>query len=382
MFRSYRYLNLVLKQGLSVFYGGNGQGKSNLIEAIYMLSIAKSLRTNSISELIHWDLQHSDVQAHIRGIAISNSGKSEVQITFNNSQSSYNEKQHIVKSLKVDGVVQSRQEDFVGQVKAACFDVNDILVITGQPVARRKFLDILISKTNTNYLKTLQRYRLALLQRNNLLKGIRERYYDIGLLEFWNERLAYEAAIIVNERSIAIETLAKEVSKLDCLFPALSGLSLVYLPCIFDNFQQTRENARSGIPADIQNTILKHLNLLEKREIAQGTTLIGPHRDDFLINYNQKQARRYASRGELRILALSLKLAEAGYTQSITGETPIILLDDVFSELDQRYRNFILETISSYKQVIITTTDLSVFSPEIISQASLFSISSGDITAN
>ncbi|HUV52499.1 MAG TPA: DNA replication and repair protein RecF, partial [Dehalococcoidia bacterium] len=245
----------------------------------------------------------------------------------------------------------------------------------GEPTLRRRYLDITISQIDHQYLRSLQRYQRVLWQRNQLLRAIAENKSSPDELAFWDKELVQKGSYITVQREhtvAALDRLAQTIHN------ELSGgqgkLSLVY----FSSIDKEKGKEDSQIQETAEKFV-QSLNAVRDKEIAQGVSLIGPHRDDLRFLVNEIDAGVYGSRGQQRTVALALKLAEAKFMQNKTGEQPVLLLDDVLSELDVKRRHHLLDAAATHEQVIITTTDLDRFEPEFLKQAMLFKVSQGYI---
>jgi len=364
-----------LSPGLTIIQGSNGQGKSNLLEAAFLLSVAKSPRAGVDRELIRWDLLQTGGHAQVGGFARQADNTIHAQIDFEvAAQGDLQAAPNLVrKSLRVNGVV-TPAADFVGTINVIAFAAEDISLVVGAPGERRRYLDILISQTDPAYLRTLQRYGRVVTQRNHLLRQVRERRASDEELEFWDQRLAAEGAAIVDRRRRAVERL------LIYAVPAhqeLAGvgqpLGVEYLPKLDD-----QNRAIQPLPVrELADRLLKAMRSMRSRELGQGVSVVGPHRDELVITLGGQPAGTFASRGQARTIALALRIAEASFVEQATGRKPVLALDDVLSELDEDRRNRVLETSRRYDQTLLTTTDEEFVGEPFRRAASHLSISSG-----
>lgn len=387
-FRNYAGLELDLPQHITVVQGDNAQGKSNLLEAIYVLATSRSPRTTSDRELINWsalgdelsacrlaaDVQRAKGKLHLE-IALSSKtlGIPEPDAFASRRQQTANAPP-VLKRIKINGVMR-RATDLVGQLNVVAFSVHDIDLVGGEPALRRRYLDITISQVDRQYLRNLQRYQRVLWQRNQLLRAIAENRSSPDELAFWDKELVQTGAYLTVQREhtvAALDRLAQTIH--DELSGEQGKLSLVYFRSI--------DKEKGKEDSQIQETAEKFgqaLNAVREKEIAQGMSLIGPHRDDLRFLVNEIDAGVYGSRGQQRTIALTLKLAEVSFLHSKTGEQPVLLLDDVLSELDAKRRHHLLDAAAKHEQVIITATDLDRFEPEFLKQATLFKVTQGCI---
>jgi DNA replication and repair protein RecF len=384
-FRNYPECSLDLDPGITVFQGPNGHGKSNLMEAVYLVAIAKSPRSSSDRELLGWDVVQNGGHVQIAGVARDDELTVQAQIDFDviprtpePGSGGARPAPSIKKELRVNGV-QRPASEFVGAVNVVAFSADDIELITGSPTVRRRYLDILISQSDPSYLKMIQRYGRVVTQRNHLLRQMREGRVGPDELEFWNDRLVNEGAAIIERRSRAVERLAEEAAPRHL---ALSGgrerLGVRYRPRV----SAVAENGPDEIPGsttELISLMRAALQVARPREIGQGATVIGPHRDEITLSLNEEPAGAFSSRGQARTIALALRLAEGAFVTSATGRTPVLALDDVLSELDESRRRLVLENVASYEQVLITTTDFDRVEDSFLSDATRLTVEAGRV---
>ena len=359
-FRNYERLELDLPSHLVVFQGDNAQGKTNLLEAIYILATAKSSRATTERELINWSAVTEELSAaRLLAQVKKRGGGLQVEIALRAAHPG--PEAHVQKRIRVNGVPR-RAIDLVGQVNVVLFSCQDIDLIGGAPSTRRRYLDMTSSQINPRYLRTLQQYNKVLLQRNHLLKLVGERRADGNQLDYWDQELIEHGSYIIEKRQLLVAELN------DLTRP------------IHQQLTAEREELRIAyLPSTGVTDFRDRLRDIREKEVAQGMSLIGPHRDDMAFFTGDVNMNVYSSRGQQRTIALSLKLAEASFMLSKTGDEPILLLDDMLSELDSIRRRQILESITSYHQVVITNTDLDHFDPGFLADATLFQVSGGNI---
>lgn len=389
-FRNYTSLELDLPSHLTVLLGDNAQGKSNLLEAIYVLATSRSPRTASDKELINWAAFNEEIPVCriaakvqkaksnlLLEVALSTrpATPQEAQDLFTSRQSSA-KAQPIQKRIKINGV-QRRSLDLIGQLNVVTFSVYDIDIIGGEPALRRRYLDITNSQVDHRYLRNLQKYQRVLWQRNQLLKQIAENKANPDELTFWDQQLVETGTylIVQRERSVvSLNPLAQAIH--NELSSGDNKLNLVYLRSIGIDKQKGQEDSESRETAEIFS---KALNAAREKEIMQGMSLVGPHRDDLRFYVDDVDMGVYGSRGQQRTVALALKLAEAKFMQTKTGDQPVLLLDDVLSELDAKRRHHLLEYAAKHEQVLITATDLDRLEPDFLKQAAVFRVTAGRI---
>ncbi|HLI28257.1 MAG TPA: DNA replication/repair protein RecF [Chloroflexota bacterium] len=400
-FRTYVRLGLELPQGVLVFHGANGQGKTNLLEAVYLLATTKSPRASSDRELINW-LALDQPQPFARIAASLHRGahelhidltlRAEVGLAANGANGLA-----LSKQVRVGGLPQ-RVVEYVGTVIAVLFSPEDVGLVAGPPAGRRRYLDITLSQVNPRYLRALQRYTKIVAQRNHLLRQVRERRQPLALLEPWDTELVRSGTYIVEERARLLTALN---SRLTELFRALSGgharLEVAYRSSLEAALEAPVEGApvrdtgapwRSGPPpaplprlADLAERFAHCLTRGRERELAQGVSLVGPHRDDLVFLLDDVPLGTYGSRGQQRLAVLALKLAEVEFMRAETGERPLLLLDDILSELDPARQAFVLQTLGSDGQTFLTTTDLGGFDSGFLARARVYRIADGTIHA-
>jgi len=297
------------------------------------------------------------------------------------------------KEIKINGV-KRRVADLLGQLKVVIFLPDDVGLIAGSPSPRRRYLNALISQVDRAYPRALQEYERVLIQRNHLLRRLRERA-DFAQLEFWDERLVERGSQLIAARLRAVGALNDLAQEIHL---HLTG-GEEHLRLFYKSSLPLEEGARSPyqLPLDmlhhpasqmlqpqlsaeeIANLFHRRLRERRRQEIERGVTLVGPHRDDLRFFIGGMDLTIYGSRGQQRTCALSLKLAQVGLTRSQTGERPILLLDDVMSELDPARRGYLLASIENQEQVIITATELAPFPPDFLKEAALFRIVEGKV---
>ena len=307
------------------FFGENAQGKTNIIESIFLCSIGKSFRTNKEKELIKF-----------------NEEKALVEINFEKSDRNGNIKIELEnkKNVYLNGIKLKKLSELLGNINIVIFTPDDINILKGGPQNRRKFLDIMISQLRPNYMHVLTLYLKTLEQRNNYLKQIKLEKKDENLLDIWDEKLIEYGMKIYEYRKEFIEKIKNKIK------------------IIHNEITQKKEDIEIEYFSDA-NTRQNFINELKSRrklDIIKGFTTKGIHRDDFVVYINGKEVEIYGSQGQHRTAILSLKLSELKVIYDEIGEYPILLLDDFMSELDDKRRKNFLNNIK-YIQVIITCTE-------------------------
>ena len=388
-FRNYERLELDLEPGLVLVHGGNGQGKSNLLEALYTLAIAKSPRASADRELVRWH-SNGETYSQIAATAQRDGGQVRVQIDLRSGPATAtdgsSEQQangaaqgepgmppamSVEKYVRVNGVPR-RASELVGEINAVMFSAQDMDIALGSPTVRRRYLDILIAQLDARYLRALQKYQRVVYQRNHLLKSVRAGRSKPGELDFWNDELVSEGKLIMARRLETVEGLSELAGP---IHRELAGdgeaLALVYRPSTGASAGRTEE--------ELAEVLRRSLALHRDREIANGFTTVGPHRDDIQILLDGMDVGLYASRGQCRTAVLSMKLAEARHVVEQRRQEPVLLLDDVLSELDAARRAHVLETAGQYEQCFVTTSDPELIDERFLSRMSRFLVHQGRV---
>jgi DNA replication and repair protein RecF len=374
-YRNYGRANITLDRGLNLFVGNNAQGKSNLLEAIYLLSTLRSSRASSDADLVRRDILGSDFPvARLAAEVERSAGNLQIEVAIIGRTTDPSHRAG--KRVRVNGVAK-RASDAVGQLAAVLFTTLDIEIVAGPPLLRRRYLDMMISQVDRGYLRAMQRYAKVLQQRNSLLKRVQARESNASELNFWDQELAHAGGMIMQARADALGHLVPQAAyQMDRLSDGLEALTLTYRPAIAgldDNdcpVDETEWTAR----------MLKALANLRNREIGAGATLVGPHRDDILVEIDGMPADSFASRAQQRTAALSMRIAEASYLRRALGDDPVVLLDDVLSELDARRRRGVLEFFESFQQTIVTTAEPDRVREVMTRASGRFVVTAGAIT--
>lgn len=385
-YRNFPRLDLALPAGAVIILGANAQGKSNLLEAIHLLATMRSSRAASDGELIRWQVDPLAGPPLGRLVAeVESQGgplRLEMAVVGRSSQAlpSGGEQRlpaHAGKTVRVNGLAR-RLSDAVGQLAAVLFTAHDMEMVVGPPSLRRRYLDIAISQVDGAYLRALQRYAKVLLQRNHLLKRFQDGSARREELAFWDEQLVREGSAIVAARALAVSSLEPLAAAAHAdLSDGREELALVYQPHLGGAIdgQQAASLARQ----ELATAFGQELGRCSEREVRVGATILGPHRDDLLVLLDGVSAAAFASRAQQRTIALALRLAEARFLHQRRGDSPVLLLDDVLSELDARRRAAVLVAVADYEQVVITATDLDRFSPDFLARAALFRVEGGSV---
>ena len=376
-FRNLTHLDLGLSPGVTVYYGPNAQGKTTLLEAVYLLCIARSFRAENEREVVSFEAANAGEQALVDGTVEKNGQRLRViigyQPTQRSSPSSSQEGNglayNVRKEIRVNRLKHTAGE-LIGQMNAVLFSAADIELVQGPPSGRRRFLDILLSQSDPLYLKGLQRYHRVVQQRNQLLRLLRENRADADELAFWDDELVREGAWITWRRHEAMRQLTPAcVRQHEDLSGPEENLEVEYRPSV----------RLAGDVSEVEDNFREALAAASHRERARPVTAVGPHRDDFNLTIDGADMGVFASRGQARTLALTLRLAEAEFLESTRGEGPVVLFDDALSEMDSSRRHRLLEKATRYEQVLITTTDLEQVNDFFGSGANYCYVSGGQV---
>lgn len=339
-YRNYDQLNVDFSAHINIIVGENAQGKTNLIEAIYYLSSAKTYRIARDNQLAKWN----DNFFSILGELANKNGKVVINVQYQNKDGQNN------KEIKINGLKIKRLADLLGNAMVVLFAPEDLNIIKGSPVERRKLLDHDISQVSSSYYIKLQKFNRLLTQRNALLKKIGSRNAKKEELQVWNEQLVDIGSDIIIKRLEVLEKLVPLTRLMQRkLTKGQENLDIKYL---LNRQKKLKKHD------NIKLLLLEELDKIAEEEIRRGITLWGPHRDDLLILLNGNNLKLYGSQGQHRTSVLAIKLAELEFFKAESGEYPILLLDDVLSELDSQRKNMLLNTIQERCiQCFITTTE-------------------------
>jgi len=361
-FRNYSELDLTFDASVHVIYGANASGKTNILEAIYYLATASSHRTHRAHELIRWGAPGFFIKAQVR----RHSRLTTLEFLYDEQGR---------RGFKVNGVSKQSTGELYGRFSAVFFSPEDLQLVKGAPSVRRRFLDFELSQASDNYSQFLAEYRRALTQRNNLLKEFRSRGRAPGLLDVWNEQLVRYGVEVMVRRMRALQDLSSLLRvEHNRLTSGEEELRLTYDCSVCD-----RPLALTVPPDKERLTRLfgERLEAQHDEEIARGYTLCGPHRDDLVFVLDSNDARSFASQGQQRTIVLALKLAAVSWLEDKLGESPVLLLDDVLSELDPTRRQRLLERAVGGVQTFITCTDLSDVQGEVPGDVNIYRVADG-----
>jgi DNA replication and repair protein RecF len=395
-FRLYSRLEVDLPSQAILLYGDNAQGKTSLLEAIYVLATSRSAHTTSDRQLINWLASEEGLMPHARLAAdVVRADRSlHIDMVFMLEPAKTDDGWRFRKQIKVNGAV-VRATDLIGQIAVVMFLPDDVEIVSGGPANRRKYLDNALSQVDVEYARALDLYTEVLSQRNALLKQLAETGgtpdYGADQLLYWDEQLAAAGTTITLKRQNMIVELEQLADRLHRdLTRERHTLRLRYQPA-FNADQPIGPVYQRSLNLDLptqspeatfeqaKRSFLKQLDAKRKEELARGTTLVGPHRDEVRFIADEIDLGVYGSRGQQRTAVLALKLAEVHWMRSKINDWPILLLDEVLAELDAHRRGFLLNQINGANQAILTATDPEMFTPEFRAQAKLVKVMRGRI---
>jgi DNA replication and repair protein RecF len=349
-FRNYAHLEICLGERFNVVAGPNGQGKTNLLEALHLASTTRLLRGQKEVEAIREGEETSEVT---------------VELAPARTQVSFRLERGVRKRVLLNGMKLPRASDVLGRLACVCISTEDMEVVRGEPANRRMFLDLELSARSAAYLRHFTVYRRALEQRNALIKQARESHVGPELWEVWEEQLAEHGTAIRTHRREFVDLVRNELPE---IHRNIGGGERADLET------STKEDPRE------RRTSLAILAESRAQDIARGSTGFGPHRDDLEFLVDSKSARLFASQGQQRTFVIALKLATLQLGKRLLGAAPLLLLDDIFSDLDSTRRTALVEIVLDIAgQTVLTCTEPDAAGPRILDQADVFLVSSGTI---
>ncbi len=387
-YRNYSRLTVEFPPGPILLRGDNAQGKTNLLEAIYLLSTTRSVHARADQQLINWLILRKELLPFARVEATVQTRQENFKLAI----TLVREGEGMRKDIRLNGA-KKRALDVIGKLTTVLFLPEDIELVTGAPTIRRRYLDTTLCQINPEYCSALSRYNKVLSNRNALLKDLSERNGNPDQLQYWDEQLAQDGGILITQRHNAVlelDTVARQRHRE--VSGGKEGLRLYYAPS-FDIYQRPKPDYQLPLlmedlapysavappTKEVRQTFLAYLQQARREEIERGVTLIGPHRDDLHFLVDGIDMTLYGSRGQQRTAALSTKLAEVALMQQSTGETPVLLLDDVMSELDAERRQQIINIVDQAGQALLTTTDWEDYSPAFRRRAKRFTVTMGQL---
>lgn len=355
-YRNYNQLQLEFHPKINIFVGDNAQGKTNILEAIYMSGTGKSFRTNRDRDIIKFDKN----QAYV---------KVEAQKRYSNVTVELKLEENKKKQIKINGLSLTKNYEILNNIFVVVFSPEDLKLIKEGPSERRKFLDFEISNIKPSYYHNINQYNKVLMQRNHLLRKANNLNKYKNTLEVWDEKLVEIGTLIIKER-------VKFINR-------IGTLSRLIHRKITDNLENLEVKYLSNVPFERENDIVDKFNINLKKnfeiDLNRGMTTVGPHRDDLGIYINGIDARNYGSQGQQRTTALSLKLAEIELIKAEALEYPVLLLDDVMSELDQSRQKYLIKSLKDV-QIFITTTEINSLERYAIENKKIFIVNKANVS--
>jgi len=350
-YRNYKKLDLNLCKGVNILTGDNAQGKTNVLEGIYYCSLSKSHRTNKDKELINWNSDNAYISINVSKVRLDK--KIEIKI-FKEGKKGAN-----VNSVKITKIA-----DLIGVFNVVMFSPEDLVIIKGAPASRRKLLDMELCQLDNKYYYNLVQYNKVLNERNTLLRRWNDK--NLAIIEVYDIQLSKFGAYIIKERSKYINKLNDKGKKIHS--DITSGEEEIEFKYV--------SNVKN-----LENAEMELLNLISegrKSDIERRTTLNGPHREDFNVYINNVNARNYGSQGQQRTSVLTIKFSSMEIIKELTGEYPVLLLDDVLSELDIKRQKYVLNSLEN-KQTIISCTGIEEISNYLENNFKIFEVSNGTV---
>ena len=357
-FRSYDDLELDFNPNINIIVGNNGQGKTNILESIYVLSLSKSNRAGFDSDMIKFEKDSLSIEGKI----IDNDLIKKLKVDINP-----NKKKVFINNKEIHKI-----KDYISNFCVISFVPNDLDIIKGSPSVRRNLLNIDISQMFNNYIVYLNEYNKIIKIRNDYLKKLYiNNNSDFRYLDVINEKMIEKAEKIYEYR---FKFIAEINSNIDDVYKKITGLDGLTIK--YENTLGLESFNKEEFKEIYLKKLKKHLN----QEMMQGMTLVGPHRDDFTFYLNNIDMKIYSSQGQQRMAIIAFKISELNYYKKIIGSYPVLLLDDIFSEIDIKKRNKIISFLKKDIQTIITTTDINDISPKILDNAVIYNINNNKIT--
>ena len=365
-FRNYLSTNIDAHPSLNVLVGNNANGKTNIIESIFCLALGKSYRTKSDSECIMF----GETATAMSCIVNKNDKDLDIMLGISNKG----------KSAKIAGIKKTKLTDFVGELNVVLFSPEDLQIVKGSPSLRREFMNREFYQFSRIYHKYYLMYQHLLKQRNSYLKDMRKNPKDemsLAYLETLTSQLAKVALYITKERVSFVQDISKLTYKnMLNISNGQETLKIKYKSSVLDALNISEINDESFTEENLTKVMMKK----SFDDIMRGSTKIGPQHDDLEFYINDLDAKMYASQGQQRSIVLSLKLAEINYLKEKTGTYPVLLLDDVLSELDKNRQLKLLDAINENVQTFITTPSISDIKEDLLKKAKVFNIENGNIS--
>lgn len=356
-FRNYKTFNINFQKNINIIIGDNAQGKTNILESIYTLALTKSYRTTNDSNLIRLNQEKFIITGEIKDDKVFK--KLSLELYKNN------------KVARINDNVINKISDYIGNLYVILSSPDDLQMIKGSPSERRNFLNIEISQLSSNYIKKYNEFNKILKMRNDYLKLLYTNSLgDYNYLEILTNNLIDREVDIYIERYNFINKINENITEIYKNITNIKDLKIVYETNVeFSNFD----------PVEIKRILKDKYKKNQQREISMGMTIYGPHRDDFTFTIENNDIKIFGSQGQQKLAFIALKFSEIPIFEDKTGTKPIILLDDIFSELDKTKKNKLIQYINDDYQVIITSNDTKDISKKILNDANIYKVKDGKI---
>jgi DNA replication and repair protein RecF len=383
-FRNYQRLDLSLTPGTTLIYGPNAAGKTSLLESLFFLATTRSSRTSADREIVRWDAEPmlgTPPFARLLAEVARAEGTTRIEVIVQRRADQEGDLLNASQKLvRVDGKT-TRALDLVGRLRVVLFTPADLSLVDGPPSERRRYLDLTLSQLDNQYVRLLSHYNKVVQQRNSLLRSGKERKRATQAIEndlaFWDKELAGAASYILAERLRAVHDLNQLVGP---IFRDITGTPDPLVISYQSSLALEKELRGDEDRRVLARLVLEQLQRLRPEELARGQTMIGPHRDDLLFSADERNLGVYGSRGQQRAATLALKLGEAELMTQRTGDTPVLLLDDILSELDaERRRHLLAAVVAGVGQTLISATDLDDFNLEFLQGTRRLRVEGGQV---
>lgn len=392
-FRNYGRLELDLQPGVTLLYGANAQGKTNLLEAVYYLATTRSQRTALDNQLLNWEADQAEeplVVGRLVARVKRQDGERLLEMRL------IREQQGDQRSFRREALVNRRKVrlmDLLGNLRVVLFLPQDVQLVTGSPSERRRYVDITLCQTDAVYCRTLSRYNKVLEQRNATLRRILEEGRGRDVLPVFTEKLVDLGGHIFARRADFVAAIAREAQRIhyEALTDGRETLRLNYLPQLYNANYTNGSDATSEQVAWaewLEEASAEHaadrfrqaLQEAEETDLARGRTTLGPQRDDWAFVVNGRDLGSFGSRGQQRTAILALKMAEITWMAAETGDSPVLLLDEVVAELDERRRALLLDYVQRGTQAVLSATDPAMFTGDFLQEAEVLEVREGRVT--
>ncbi|MFQ5419903.1 MAG: DNA replication/repair protein RecF [Anaerolineae bacterium] len=379
-FRNYGRLELDIPLGTTLLHGRNAQGKTNLLEAIYYLATSRSPHADKDQQMVNWEAAQTEAPIVVGRLVAQVATETEtrhieMRLILEKNQSLRNGQ----RSFRREALVNRRKVrlmDLLGNLRVVLFLPEDMQLITGPPIGRRRYMDITLCQIDPIYCRKLSQYNKTIEQRNALLRQISEGVGSPDMLPIYDERVIELGSHIFSRRVQFLADMEREAKRIhyEELTGGAESIHLSYLPRLEGNQANHRDQS-----ASIHDQFAAALSQNRQTDIARGATTMGPHRDDWQFEINGRALSSFGSRGQQRSALLALKMAEINWMAAQTGDTPILLLDEVVAELDERRRALLLNYVQKSTQAIVTATDPAMLTNDFLRYATTLEVSSGRI---